>query len=99
MNAPAGFPSLDVFFAAFTGNVGGLISYVDAGLRYRFVSGSKDPSGIILGTLIASSASVVTAIFVARWLSRSPNYRVIVKQPAVPSTTEGGTANDGGGAT
>jgi diguanylate cyclase (GGDEF)-like protein/PAS domain S-box-containing protein len=38
MNAPAGFPSLDVFFAAFTGNVGGLISYVDAQGRVQYAS-------------------------------------------------------------
>jgi spore maturation protein A len=64
-------------------------------IGYRFVSGSKDPSGIILGTLIASFASVVTAIFVARWLSRSPKYQVIVEQPAMPPATDGERANDG----
>jgi len=38
MNTPAGFPSIDVFFAAFTGNVGGLISYVDAQRRIQYAS-------------------------------------------------------------
>lgn len=67
-------------------------------IGYRFVSGSKDPSGIILGTLIASFASVVTAIFVARWQSRSPKYQVAAEQPAASATTDNGRA-DGGGAT
>jgi diguanylate cyclase (GGDEF)-like protein/PAS domain S-box-containing protein len=38
MNAPGGFASMDVFFAAFTGNVGGLISYVDAQGRVQYAS-------------------------------------------------------------
>jgi spore maturation protein A len=66
-------------------------------IGYRFVSGSKDPSGIIVGTLIASSASVVTAIFVARWLSRSSNYQVAAEQPAAPSAADGGPAKSGEG--
>lgn len=45
-------------------------------IGYRFASGSKDPAGIIVGTLIASSASVAAAIIAARWLSRSPKYQV-----------------------
>jgi spore maturation protein A len=64
-------------------------------IGYRFVSGSKDPSGIILGTLIASSASVVTAIFVARWLARSPKYRVVAEQPAVAAETDSGIGGEG----
>ena len=38
MKTPAGFDSLDVFFAAFTGSVGGLISYVDAEGRVQYAS-------------------------------------------------------------
>jgi spore maturation protein A len=68
-------------------------------IGYRFVSGSKDPSGIIVGTLIASFASVVTAIFVARWLSRSPKYRVVAEQSAVASGTGSANATEGDGTT
>jgi spore maturation protein A len=45
-------------------------------IGYRFASGSKNPAGIIVGTLIASSASVAAAIIAARWLSRSPKYQI-----------------------
>jgi len=54
-------------------------------ISFRFISGSKDPAGIILGTLIASAASVVAGVAAARWLSRSPAY-----QPAPNGSTEAG---------
>lgn len=38
-------------------------------ISFRFISGSKDPAGIIGGTLVASCASVVAAVFVARWFA------------------------------
>ena len=38
MKAPAGFDSLEDFVAAFAGDVGGLISYVDAQGRVQFAS-------------------------------------------------------------
>jgi spore maturation protein SpmA len=43
-------------------------------ISFRYISGSKDPAGIIGGTLIASLASVIAGITAARWLSRSPKY-------------------------
>src|SRR3954468_9303036 len=45
-------------------------------ISFRFISGSKDPAGIIGGTLIASAASVVAGVTAARWLSRSPKYQL-----------------------
>ena len=42
-------------------------------IGFRALRGSHDPSGIIVGTWIASAASVVAAVTVARWLAlRSP---------------------------
>ncbi|HEX5472481.1 MAG TPA: nucleoside recognition domain-containing protein [Lacipirellulaceae bacterium] len=51
-------------------------------ISFRFVSGSKDPSGIILGTLVASSASVIAAIVAARWFARSSAAQLSVEEPA-----------------
>lgn len=39
-------------------------------IGFRAIKGSQDPAGIIGGTLIASAASVVAAVVVARWLAR-----------------------------
>jgi spore maturation protein A len=39
-------------------------------ISYRYVSGSKDPAGIIGGTLIASAASVIAGVTAARFLSK-----------------------------
>jgi spore maturation protein A len=39
-------------------------------ISFRFISGSKDPAGIIGGTLIASAASVVAGVTAARWFAR-----------------------------
>ena len=39
-------------------------------IGFRALRGSHDPSGIIVGTWIASAASVVAAVTVARWLAR-----------------------------
>jgi spore maturation protein A len=65
--------SMALFLAINCGSVT-LIPFTIIG--YRFASGSKDPSGIIVGTLLASMASVVAGVTAARWLSRSPKYRV-----------------------
>jgi spore maturation protein SpmA len=65
--------SMALFLAINCGSVT-LIPFTIIG--YRFASGSKDPSGIIVGTLLASMASVVAGVTVARWLSRSPKYKV-----------------------
>jgi spore maturation protein A len=45
-------------------------------ISLRFISGSKDPAGIIGGCLIASFASVVAGITAARLLARSPRFQV-----------------------
>jgi spore maturation protein A len=45
-------------------------------ISLRFISGSKDPAGIIGGCLIASCASVVAGITAARLLSKSPQFRI-----------------------
>ena len=43
-------------------------------IGFRAIKGSEDPASIILGTLLASAASVVAAIVSARWLAqRSDN--------------------------
>jgi spore maturation protein A len=65
--------SMALFLAINCGSVT-LIPFTIIG--YRFASGSKDPSGIIVGTLLASMASVVAGVTVARWLARSPRYQV-----------------------
>ena len=65
--------SMALFLAINCGSVT-LIPFTIIG--YRFASGSKDPSGIIVGTLLASMASVVAGVTTARWLSRSPRYQV-----------------------
>jgi spore maturation protein A len=54
-------------------------------ISFRFISGSKDPAGIIGGTLIASAASVVAGITAARWLARRSAKSV---EPAATSAGE-----------
>jgi spore maturation protein A len=39
-------------------------------ISYRYISGSKDPAGIIGGTLIASAASVIAGVTAARILAK-----------------------------
>lgn len=83
--------SMSLFLAINCGSIT-LIPFTIIG--YRFASGSKDPSGIIVGTLLASLASVVAGIAAARFLSRSPRYQVSgsdVGQEASP----GATASEG----
>ncbi|MFO0788585.1 MAG: nucleoside recognition domain-containing protein [Pirellulales bacterium] len=45
-------------------------------ISYRYISGSKEPAGIITGTLVASAASVIAGVMAARWFSRSPKFQV-----------------------
>lgn len=84
--------SMALFLAINCGSVT-LIPFTIIG--YRYASGSKDPSGIILGTLLASMASVVAGITVARWLSRSPKYQIVATDVSTsPSLTgDGGAAS------
>jgi spore maturation protein SpmA len=81
--------SMALFLAINCGSVT-LIPFTIIG--YRYASGSKDPSGIILGTLLASSASVVAGITAARWVSRSPKYQVVASD--APGSTN--PAGEGG---
>jgi spore maturation protein A len=79
--------SMSLFLAINCGSIT-LIPFTIIG--YRFASGSKDPSGIIVGTLLASLASVVAGITAARWLSRSSRYQVAgndLQQNAAPDET------------
>jgi spore maturation protein A len=46
-------------------------------ISFRFARNSTNPSGIIVGCWIASAASVIAAVVVARLLSRSPKYHVV----------------------
>jgi spore maturation protein A len=81
--------SMALFLAINCGSVT-LIPFTIIG--YRFASGSRDPAGIILGTLIASTASVVVGVTAARWLSRSSKYQIPARGLASggPSTIESG---------
>lgn len=80
--------SMALFLAINCGSVT-LIPFTIIG--YRYASGSKDPSGIILGTLLASTASVIAGITAARWLSRSAKYQVIANDTAnLPELGSGG---------
>jgi spore maturation protein A len=83
--------SMALFLAINCGSIT-LIPFTIIG--YRFASGSKDPAGIILGTLIASTASVVAGVTAARWLSRSPKYQIPASDLAAngSSTVEGGAS-------
>src|SRR5689334_23027865 len=83
--------SMALFLAINCGSVT-LIPFTIIG--YRYASGSKDPSGIILGTLLASMASVVAGIAAARWLARSPKYQVVASEVSTSSNPAG----DGGAA-
>ncbi len=81
--------SMALFLAINCGSIT-LIPFTIIG--YRFASGSKDPAGIILGTLIASTASVVAGVTAARWLSRSPKYQI----PASDLAASGSSAIESG---
>jgi spore maturation protein A len=81
--------SMALFLAINCGSIT-LIPFTIIG--YRFASGSKDPAGIILGTLIASTASVVAGVTAARWLSRSPKYQI----PASDLATNGSSSIESG---
>ena len=78
--------SMALFLAINCGSVT-LIPFTIIG--YRFASGSKDPAGIILGTLIASTASVVAGVTVARWLARSPKYQIAMSDTPENSNSAG----------
>jgi spore maturation protein A len=84
--------SMALFLAINCGSVT-LIPFTIIG--YRFASGSKDPSGIIVGTLLASIASVVAGVTAARWLSRSPKYKVASELLPKEGSADAKTADEG----
>jgi spore maturation protein A len=84
--------SMSLFLAINCGSVT-LIPFTIIG--YRFASGSKDPSGIIVGTLLASIASVVAGVTVARWLSRSPRFQVPASQLPKEASADAKSASEG----
>jgi spore maturation protein A len=84
--------SMALFLAINCGSVT-LIPFTIIG--YRFASGSKDPSGIIVGTLLASMASVVAGVTAARWLSRSPKYKVAPEPLPKEISADANTAGEG----
>ena len=76
MNVPAGFASIDVFFAAFTGNVGGLISYVDAQGRVQYASRAlaewfELPAEEIRGRTLAELYGPETYAEFSHWIERA----------------------------
>ncbi|HEX3600242.1 MAG TPA: nucleoside recognition domain-containing protein [Lacipirellulaceae bacterium] len=83
--------SMALFLAINCGSIT-LIPFTIIG--YRFASGSKDPAGIILGTLLASTASVVAGVTAARWLARSSKYQIATSDL---TTTADPTDKDGAG--
>jgi spore maturation protein A len=84
--------SMALFLAINCGSVT-LIPFTIIG--YRFASGSKDPSGIIVGTLLASMASVVAGVTVARWLARSPRYQVMGSHSPEKASADVKAASEG----
>lgn len=45
-------------------------------IGYRAASGSTDPAGPMVGILLATSVSTLTAIICTRWLARWPRFRM-----------------------
>jgi spore maturation protein A len=58
-------------------------------IGFRAAKGSASPCGIIVGTWIASLASVVAGIAVARFLGRSPRYQVVADEAITVSGGKG----------
>ena len=65
-------------------------------IGFRAGAGSESPSGIIVGTWIASLASVVAGITVARLLSRSRRYQIEVNSPLGEGIAETSRPTSGG---
>jgi spore maturation protein A len=63
-------------------------------IGYRALKGSTDPAAPIVGTLLATLASTLFAIFVTRWLSRWKRYQV--EQPANGESVGGSAVANGG---
>jgi spore maturation protein A len=64
-------------------------------IGFRAATGSRNPTEPLAGTLIATTISTVAAVFITRWLSRRPAYRVAPEgpQPQTDAPTAAGGAN------
>jgi spore maturation protein A len=63
-------------------------------IGFRALTGSRNPTGPLGGTLIVTTITTVSAVFIARWLSRRPAYCV---PPERPQPTDGEEeSNDAG---
>lgn len=50
-------------------------------IGYRALTGSANPAAPLAGTIIATSISTVSAVFITRWLARRPVHRVPPERP------------------
>ena len=50
-------------------------------IGFRALTGSRNPTEPLAGTLIVTTISTVSAVFIARWLSGLPGYRVAAEGP------------------
>lgn len=85
--------SMVMFLAINTSSVT-LIPFTIIG--YRAASGSTDPAGPMVGILLATTVSTLTAIFCTRWLARWPSFRMPLAGPGDNGSgappVQGGTA-------
>jgi spore maturation protein A len=63
-------------------------------IGFRALTGSRNPTEPLAGTLIVTSISTISAVLIARWLSRRPAYRV---PPERPQPAEGEESSNGSG--
>jgi spore maturation protein A len=63
-------------------------------IGFRALTGSRNPTEPLAGTLIVTSISTISAVIIARWLSKRPAYRVPPEGPQ--PFAEGEDASDGG---
>jgi spore maturation protein A len=65
-------------------------------IGFRALTGSRNPTEPLAGTLICTTITTVSAVFIARWLARRPAYRVPPERPdPEPETTGEAEANHG----
>ena len=63
-------------------------------IGFRLATGSRDPTGPLAGTLIVTTISTVSAVFITKWLSRRPAYHVAPERPQPVS--DGVSSSDAG---
>jgi spore maturation protein A len=57
-------------------------------IGFRALTGSRNPTEPLAGTLIVTTISTVSAVFIARWLSGRPRHRVAAERPDPLDTAE-----------